>query len=87
MAQGIAMTAHRETFYRCTFTSPRTRMIAHVRAWDAGEAMQLFQTELNTDGVEENGTIEVSNLAGAVSERARYRPEGSRRSRVRPDRA
>jgi DNA replicative helicase MCM subunit Mcm2 (Cdc46/Mcm family) len=68
------MIAHRETFYRCTFSSPRTRLIAHVRAWDADEAVQLFRTELRTDGVDERGTIEVASFDGPVSGRAQYRP-------------
>ena len=69
------MLLNRETSYRCTFSSPRTHRIAHVRAWDPGEAVQLFRVELRTDGVDELGTIEVSDLAGTgVAERADYRP-------------
>jgi DNA replicative helicase MCM subunit Mcm2 (Cdc46/Mcm family) len=68
------MIDHRETFYRCTFSSARSRRVAHVRAWDVGEAVQLFRTELRTDGVDERGTIEAADLGGLVSERAGYRP-------------
>jgi DNA replicative helicase MCM subunit Mcm2 (Cdc46/Mcm family) len=68
------MNVQRESFYRCTFSSPRARLVAHVRAWDAGEAVQLFRTELKTDGVEDRGTIEVSNLDGAARQRATYHP-------------
>jgi hypothetical protein len=68
------MPAHRETFYRCTFSSPRSHRIAHVRAWDSGEAVQLFRVELQTDGVDERGTIEVADLQGHSSERAEYGP-------------
>jgi hypothetical protein len=68
------MIEQREGFYRCTFLSPRSRRTAHVRAWDVGEAVQLFRTELQTDGVVERGTIEVSDLDGSATQRARYRP-------------
>lgn len=56
------MQVKRESFYRCIFSSPRSRRVAHVRAWDADEAEQLFRTELRTDGVDERGTIEVVPL-------------------------
>ncbi len=69
------MNAQRESFFRCTFSSGSEQRIAHVRAWDAGEAVQLFRTELRGDGVEERGTIEVSDLDGANEPtRARYTP-------------
>jgi hypothetical protein len=64
----------RESFYRCVFTSPRSRRVAHVRAWDAGEAVKLFRTELRTDGVEERGTIQVLSFDESSEERAAYRP-------------
>jgi DNA replicative helicase MCM subunit Mcm2 (Cdc46/Mcm family) len=69
-----AMKATRESFYRCTFNSTRSRRVAHVRAWDAGEAVQLFRTELKTDGVDERGTIEVTGMRGGEEEHAAYRP-------------
>jgi hypothetical protein len=69
------MTAQRESFFRCTFSSGTSQRVAHVRAWDAGEAVQLFRTELRGDGVEERGTIEVNDLDGArTPTRARYTP-------------
>lgn len=68
------MKVQRESFYRCTFSSPRSRRVAHVRAWDAGEAVQLFRSELKTDGVEERGTIEVTGFRGDEEQHAAYRP-------------
>jgi len=69
------MQVMRESFYRCVFSSPRSRRVAHVRAWDAEEAVQLFRTELRTEGVEERGTIEVFLFGDAdEGERAAYRP-------------
>ena len=40
------MTPDRESFFRCTFSSPRRTSVAHVAAWDAREAVQLFSAEL-----------------------------------------
>jgi hypothetical protein len=68
------MTPDRERFFRCTFSSTRRTAVAHVSAWDAGEAVQLFQAELREDGVGERGTIEVAPITGAVAKRAAYRP-------------
>lgn len=69
------MIPQREMFFRCTFSSPRRRAVAHVSAWDAREAIQLFSAELAGDGVGERGTIEVESLAGTIgSRRAQYRP-------------
>jgi hypothetical protein len=53
------MQVNRESFYRCIFSSPYSRRVAHVRAWDESEALQLFRTELRADGVHERGTFEV----------------------------
>jgi hypothetical protein len=65
----------RESFFRCVFSSPRSRRVAHVRAWDVGEAVQLFRTELKADGVDERGAIEVSPFGGSgEGEHADYRP-------------
>ncbi len=58
------MPVKRESFYRCVFSSNSSRRVAHVRAWDAREAEQLFRTELETDGVDERGTIEVFPFGG-----------------------
>ncbi|BDG04010.1 hypothetical protein [Anaeromyxobacter oryzae] len=66
----------RETFYACTFDSLSERRLAHVRAWDAGEAMELFVAELEGDGVAEPGDVEVAPLGGRPCSRARYRPRG-----------
>ncbi len=68
------MQVKRESFFRCTFTSPSSRRVAHVRAWDVGEAVQLFRTELRTEGVEERGTIQVRSFDERAQERAEYRP-------------
>ncbi len=71
------MLAQRETLFRCTYSpsSGSGARLAHVAAWDASEAVQLFQTELRGDGVDEQGTIEVVPLsAGAPLRRAPYRP-------------
>ena len=69
------MQADRESFYRCTFTSPFSRRVAHVRAWDTGEALQLFHTELRADGVDEQGTIEATPFhPTGEPERAEYLP-------------
>jgi hypothetical protein len=69
------MQVKRESFFRCVFSSPRSRRVAHVRAWDADEAVALFRTELRADGVEERGAIEVSAFDGTdVGEPTDYRP-------------
>jgi hypothetical protein len=69
------MNTQRESFFRCTFSSGKSQRVAHVRAWDAGEAVQLFRTELKGDGVDERGTIVVNDLEGLREPtRARYAP-------------
>lgn len=68
------MRVSRESFYRCVFSSPQSERVAHVRAWDAGEAVQLFRSELRSDGVEERGTIRVFSSGDDEPERAAYRP-------------
>jgi hypothetical protein len=70
------MFAQRETFFRCTFSSPGLRRIAHVSAWDDEDAVQLFEAELQGDGVAEAGTIEVVPLTGTSRRCAEYRPDG-----------
>jgi len=52
----------RESFFTCVFTSSSSRRVAHIRAWDAGEAELLFRAELAAEGVEEAGTIDVFPL-------------------------
>ncbi len=69
------MPVKRESFYRCTFVSPDSRRTAHVSAWDADEAVQLFRTELQTEGVDERGTIEVLRVGDSSEEQhAPYSP-------------
>jgi hypothetical protein len=68
------MSPDREIFFRCTFSSPRRTSVAHVTAWDAGEAVQLFEAELQHEGVGERGMIEVASLTGALTKRATYKP-------------
>ncbi len=71
------MLAQRESLFRCTY-SPASRSgtwTAHVAAWDAGEALQLFTAELRGEGVDEGGTIEVVALgAPGRTRRGPYRP-------------
>ena len=72
------MLAHRETFFRCIYApssgGESRQRVAHVTAWDASEAVQLFQAELREDGIDERGTIEVVPLAGGRAARRAYRP-------------
>ena len=55
----------REGSFRCVLATSSLRYTAHVRAWDAQEAAELFVLELRAGGVEEEGTIEVQLLDGA----------------------
>ncbi len=59
----------RETFFECRFASASRRRVAHVRAWDASEAAQLFELELRADGVDEEGEVVVSPVRGGPSSR------------------
>ncbi|WP_041453752.1 hypothetical protein [Anaeromyxobacter dehalogenans] len=59
------MNAHRESFYRCTIASPEGRRVAHIRAWDAREAEELFRAELRAEELEAAGPIEVVALGDA----------------------
>ncbi len=61
----------RETFFECQFASATHRRIAHVRAWDAKEAVQLFELELRADGVDEEGEVVVAPVRGGPRSRAR----------------
>lgn len=70
------MTPKRESFFRCTFSSVRRQRVAHLTAWDAKEAVELFRAELGTDGIDEPGAIEVTTPAG-LTRRAVYRPSAS----------
>ncbi|MFT3912995.1 MAG: hypothetical protein QM704_02580 [Anaeromyxobacteraceae bacterium] len=68
------MTVERETLFRCTFSSPVRTTTAHLAAWDAGEAVQLFSEELRGEGVGERGSIEVAALSGNEKKRAAFKP-------------
>jgi hypothetical protein len=69
------MKVQRESFYRCVYSSPSVERVGHVCAWDAREAVQLFSTELRSEGVGERGTIRVTPLASDGSDRtSAYRP-------------
>ncbi len=66
----------RESSFQCRFESPARRRFAHVRAWDAKEAAQLFEADLRADGVEEDGEVLVSPVrggGGATAARLRSR--------------
>ncbi len=63
----------RESSFECQFDSASRRRIAHVRAWDAKEAVQLFVIELRSDGVEEAGEVVVAPVRGGRRSRARVR--------------
>ncbi len=54
------MATAREAFFECSFTAGHRRKTAHVRAWTADEAEQLFREVLAGEGVAEAGTIVVS---------------------------
>lgn len=53
------MSGMRESVFECTYASAALLRTAHVRAWDAQEAVELFAHELLDDGVEEDGEISV----------------------------
>lgn len=63
----------RESFYTCSFDSPTRRRVAHVRAWDAREAIDLFVVELRDDGIEEPGEVAAVPLGGGRGAKARFR--------------
>ncbi len=49
----------REGVYKCTLDSPAQRYVVYVRAWNNEEAAELFKCELQSDGVGEDGAVEV----------------------------
>jgi hypothetical protein len=49
----------REAVFECTYASEDRLRTAHVFAWDAREAVELFAQELRADGVAERGSITV----------------------------
>ncbi len=61
----------RESSFECRFDSAARRRVAHVRAWDAQEALALFEAELRADGVDEEGEVVVSPVHGGGGARAR----------------
>lgn len=63
----------RETSFQCQFDSASRRRVAHVRAWDAQEALQLFVIELRADGVDEAGEVVVAPVSGGRRSRSRVR--------------
>ncbi len=74
------MNAIREGVFECTYSSSARLRTAHVRAWDAGEAVELFAHELRGDGVTESGTISVRAASDRRPRRSVYRlARGSRR--------
>lgn len=66
------MTATREAVFECTYASAASQRIAHVRAWDAGEAVELFAHELRAEGVQQSGTISVRGGRGARARKSAY---------------
>jgi hypothetical protein len=74
------MTDLREQLFRCEFVCESLRVYAHVRAWDASDAIGAFVAELRGDGVEATGEILVSPVHGGAPEvKAHYRPDGAAR--------
>lgn len=74
------MTDIRERLFRCEFIGESLRMYAHVRAWDASDAIGAFVAELRADGVDATGEILVSPVhGGAPPVKAHYRPDEAAR--------
>lgn len=67
------MKPSREGVYECTYASSAVVRTAHVRAWDAREALELFADELRGDGVVESGEIRVEAKGGRAARTKRYR--------------
>ncbi len=63
----------RESSFEVQFESPSRRRVAHVRAWDAKEALQLFDEELRADGVDEPGEFVVLPVKRGRGSRALLR--------------
>lgn len=66
------MATEREAFFECSFTSAHDHRTAHVRAWTAEEAEDLFRDILLEDGVREPGSIVVApeGFGGPISDPA-----------------
>jgi hypothetical protein len=60
----MTITETRELLFVCEFQSRYERRIGHVRAWDAGEARELFLAELRADGVAAPGDVKVAPVRG-----------------------
>ena len=58
----------RETVYRCTCRSGDSVRTAHVRAWDAREAEDLFVRELRIDGVTRAVDVRVERARAAAAQ-------------------
>jgi hypothetical protein len=54
------MTRTREAFFECSFTSGEASRTAHLRAWSAAEAEELFREVLAEEGVRADGRIVVT---------------------------
>jgi hypothetical protein len=63
-----------EILYACTFASRSGLRITHVRAWDPGDALDLFVAELRSEGITEAGEVEVVPLHGGRGSSARVGP-------------
>ncbi len=62
-----------ESSFDCQFDSASRRRVARIRAWDAEEALELFEVELRADGIEEPGELAVAPIDGSRRPRARIR--------------
>jgi hypothetical protein len=54
----------RERVFICEFCSRTTRCVAHVCAWDSGEALDVFLAELRESGVDGPGQLAVTAPGG-----------------------
>ena len=79
------MVDSREQLFRCDFVAESVHVYAHVRAWDAAEALATFVAELDRDGVNVTGDVEVTPVRGGTpAARGRYSPGRSPDLRVEP---
>ncbi len=67
----------RESAFQCQFDSSSGRRVAHVRAWDAEEALQIFVAELRDDGVDEAGEVVVAPVRGGDARKTHVRRRGA----------
>lgn len=66
-----------EILYACTFDSRSERRVAHVLAWDPGDALELFAAELRLEGITEDGEVEVAPLHGGRHATAAFHPRAA----------